>query len=244
MPAKPIDTRPFHLKPFSLKHHRSTMKVGTDAMLLGVWANVENVQTVLDIGTGCGIISLLIASRSNAEITAIDIDKDSVEEARENFQNSPFSEKMRAILADLNDFSKNSHLRYDLIVSNPPFFVNNLRPSDEKRKNARHTDTLSYEQLCAGASNLLKRKARFCVVLPYDVSLNFIKIAGVHGLFTKKQMLIFPREGMLPNRINIEFSKEPTTTIVTEKFAIRDSNDAFTAQYIELLSNYYLNLDS
>ena len=139
MSKKPLDTRPFHLKPFSLNHHRSTMKVGTDSMILGTWTSVENINSILDIGTGCGIVSLLLAARSNAQITAIDIDKESIEEASENFNQSPFKERMQSLQIDLNVFSNNTSRQFDLIVSNPPFFVNNLKPEDEKRKKISDT---------------------------------------------------------------------------------------------------------
>jgi tRNA1Val (adenine37-N6)-methyltransferase len=243
MSKKPVDTKPFHLKPFSLQHHRSTMKVGTDAMILGVWANVEKVSYALDIGTGCGIISLLIASRSNAKITAIDIDNESINEANENFQNSPYSDRLQAVLADLNNFSINSNTKFDLIVSNPPFFVNDLRSMDEKRKMARHSDNLSYSQLCEGVNHLISSNGKFCIVLPYEESRQFVEIAKKNALFQSKQFVIFPREGMLPNRINFEFSKNQGEKIITEKFTIRNLNDTFTSQYIDLLKDYYLNLE-
>lgn len=242
MSKKPFDTRPFHLKPFSLHHHRSTMKVGTDAMLLGAWAKIGAAQSILDIGTGCGIVSLLLAARSNAKITAIDIDTDSIEEASENFKQSAFNGRMQAIQADLNDFSKIQNQLFALIVSNPPFFVNNLKPEDEKRKKARHTESLTYTQLCEGVYNLLETEGKFFVVLPYDESRQFVKLAKKNGLFPKTQLLIFPREGMLPNRIIIEFSKTNEGKTKSEKFTIRNSEDKFTQQYIDLLKDYYLNL--
>ena len=242
MSKKPFDTRPFHLKPFSLHHHRSTMKVGTDAMLLGAWAEVGTTKSILDIGTGCGIISLLLAAKSKAKITAIDIDKDSIEEASENFKQSPFSERMLALNADLNDFSKNTIQQFGLIVSNPPFFENNLKPKDEKRTKARHTDSLTYKQLCESVNGLLAIEGKFCVVLPYDESRQFVKLAKKNGLFPKKQLVIFPREGMLPNRIIIEFSKINEGKIESEKFTIRNSENEFTQQYIDLLKDFYLNL--
>jgi tRNA1Val (adenine37-N6)-methyltransferase len=242
MSKKPFDNRPFHLKPFSLNHHRSTMKVGTDAMLLGAWANIEYVHSILDIGTGCGIISLLLAARSNAKITAIDIDKESIEEAVENFKQSPFNERMQALLFNLNDFSESPNQQFDLIVSNPPFFVNNLKPEDEKRKKARHTDSLTYSELCKGVNKLLAPEGKFCVVLPYEESRNIIDIARKNNLFPKKLFLIFPREGMLPNRVNIEFSKVTPKEFYTEKFIIRNSNDEFTQQYVDLLKDFYLGL--
>ena len=242
MSKKLFDTRPFHLKPFSLQHHCSTMKVGTDAMILGTWTSVKNINSILDIGTGCGIISLLLATRSKAKIVAIDIDEDSIVEASENFKLSPFNERMQTLKADLNDFSKISNQQFDLIVSNPPFFVNDLKPEDEKRKKARHSDSLTYNQLTEAVVKLLAPEGNFSIVLPYEVSRLFIKIANKNGLYQKRQLIIFSKEGMLPNRTNIEFSKKPSLEIHSEKFTIRNSEGEFTRQYIDLLKDFYLNL--
>lgn len=242
MSKKPFDTRPFHLKPFSLQHHRSTMKVGTDAMILGAWAEVESSTSILDVGTGCGIISLLLASRSKAKIIAIDIDKDSIDEASENFKLSPFHDRIQAIQADFNDFSRNANRAFDRIVSNPPFFNNALRPDNEKRKKARHTDSLTYSQLCAGAKIVLAPEGKFIIILPYEASRLFVDIATKNKLFLNKQLLIFPAEGMLPNRAIIQFSNKIHTDIVIEKFTLRNSNGRFTQQYIDLLKDFYLNL--
>ena len=232
--------RKFHLKPFSLSHHQSTMLVGTDAILLGLFAGFSNTKKNLEIGTGCGIISLLIASKCNTVIDAIDIDKASIAEAKSNFSNSPFYHRMNAIHADFNKYASSTTRKYDLIVSNPPFFINDLRPDDDKKKIARHGDSLSYEQICEGTLKLLDPTGKLCLVLPYDESRFFTEIAGQKGLRLQKQQLIFPKRGLQPNRINLQFGLVATANIETNKLTIREEDGSFTQEYVSLLKDYYI----
>jgi len=114
--------KPFHFKQFSLNHHNSTMKVGTDAILLGCWCDISNAEMILDIGTGSGIIALLMAARSKAKIDAVELDKLSASEASENFSSSRYSKQLNIYNLDFNDFVKRAEQKYDVIISNPPFF--------------------------------------------------------------------------------------------------------------------------
>jgi len=240
---KETDTRPFHLKQFSLFHHRSSMKVGTDSLLLGVWINTEKTNHILDIGTGCGILSLLMAARSNAFIDAIELDKISFEEANQNFKASPFSDRLLPIYKDFRIYAQQCDKKYDLIISNPPFFINDMRPIEKVRSNARHGDQLNYEELCAGVVKLLDTNGRFCLVLPYEESKVFITTARRFNMHLNKQMLVFPKRGLQPNRVNLEFIKEKVTSFINEKFVIREENNLFTEQYISYFKNYLIGLD-
>ena len=232
--------RQFHLKPFSLSHHNSTMRVGTDAILLGIFAGSPVTKSILEIGTGCGIISLIIASRYNTVVDAIDIDMASVNEAKSNFSNSPYYHRMNALHADFNKYADSYSGKYDLIVSNPPFFINDLRPDDDKKKVARHGDSLSYEQICDGTLKLLTPTGKLCLVLPYDESRFFIEMALQKGLRLQKQQLIFPKRGLQPNRINLKFAFEATGNIETKKLTIREEEGLFTREYLSLLKDYYI----
>ncbi len=234
------EKRKFHLKPFSLSHHRSTMKVGTDAMLLGLWAPVPNTGKVLDVGTGNGIISLLMASRCQAQIDAIELDQDSVTEAAGNFKNSPYSHRMKLIEGDFNDYAKSHPGKYDLIISNPPFFISDMPPDDEKKKQARHHITLGYEQLISGAAGLLTNNGKLCVVIPYDKSSVFTVLAERYGLHLQNQQLIFPFRGSKPNRINLCLGFKKPEMVETEKFIIREEDKKFTKQYAGFLKDYYI----
>ncbi len=235
-------TRLFHLKPFSLSHHNSSMRVGTDAILLGLFVDAHESKNALEIGTGSGIISLLIASRSNTRIDAIDFDKNSVGEAKINFERSSFHHRLNAIEADYKDYSNACSGKYDLIVSNPPFFINDFRPDNEVKKAARHTDSLTYEQICDGTIRLLNPSGKLCLVLPFDESRFFLKVAAGAGLNLQRQQIIFPKRSLSPNRINLQFGFETQDEIVTEKFNIREDNGNFTKQYIDYLKDYYIGL--
>jgi tRNA1Val (adenine37-N6)-methyltransferase len=244
MAKHPKDTRPFHFKQFSLFHHRSSMKVGTDATLLGVWADVNSVQSILDVGSGSGIISLLLAARCKARIHAVDIDAASVEESAENFRNSEFSHRLSVEKADFTTFAENCAERYDLIVSNPPFFTNySFKPKEESRKNARHVDTLNFEQLCAGVARLLDAEGKFCLVLPCETHELFLQTASCYGLFLQRRLDIFPVKNQEANRVNLQLGFRKPKEIRTENHIIRENDRTFTAQHINFLKHYYTGWD-
>ena len=234
--------RLFHLKPFSLSHHQSTMKVGTDAMILGLWTEVSNAKTILEVGAGCGIISLLIASRSKAFIDVVELDEASFIEAKKNFKQSPYFHRLRLFHADFNNFSQHPEKKYDLIISNPPFFVNDMRPEDDRRKTARHGDLLSFEQLSDKAAKLLSPKGKMSIVLPYDESRLFLKSALENKFHLQKQLLIFPKRGQQPNRVNLQLGFDKPENIHTDQFTIREDDGTFTSQYVQFLKDYYIGL--
>ncbi len=235
------DTRPFHFQQFSLYHHRSTMKVGTDAVLLAVSTDLDGVAEVLDIGTGCGIIPLLLAARSTKiKVDAVELDLASFEESSENFQQSPFAGRLRAFHADINHFDPVTEKKYDLVISNPPFFINDHRPERAGRKLARHTDTLRYDQLVASVLRFMKPEGRFSLVLPYRESKIFLELAERSGLYLQHQMLIFPKPRKEPNRVNLLLDTSSAFT-ETEIFIIRNEDSSFTQQYLDMVKNYYLS---
>lgn len=234
-----MDARPFHFKHFSLYHHRSTMKVGTDAVLLGRWVEVLPTDAVLDIGTGCGIMPLMLAQRGAGLVDAVDMDLVSVEEARVNFEVSRWRDHLKAFHADIRRFR--SDRRYDLIVSNPPFFINSYKSETERKNRARHTDeSLSFADLCRSAVGLLKENGRFAVVLPLTESFEFLKEAEGYGLYQCRRMEIVPVEGKEPNRVNMELRKARPDMLRTELFVIRGTDGRFTPQYDDFLKEFYL----
>ena len=235
------DARPFHFKHFSLYHHRSTMKVGTDAILLGRWTEVKPTDVVLDIGTGCGLLPLMLSQKGVSQVDAVDIDAASIEEATINFEASQWRDQLQAYCIDIVDFQPNK--KYDLIVSNPPFF-NRFSKCDSVRKSrARHNDAgLSYATICQVVRRVLKPDGRLSVVLPFDMSVEFLKTTENHGIFLHKRMTIIPIEGKEPNRVNLELGFAQNVGIQEEAFVIRDANNQFTSQYREFLKDYYLGL--
>ena len=235
------DARPFHFKHFSLFHHRSTMKVGTDAILLGRWVEVKPTDVVLDIGTGCGLLPLMLSQKGVAHVDAIDIDKASIEEATVNFEASQWRGQLQAIHSDIVDFQTDK--KYNLIVSNPPFFNRYSKCDSERKSRARHNDAgLSYAVLCDEVCRLMHPQGRFALVLPMDVSDTFLEEAEKVGLYLHKRMSIIPIQGMQPNRVNLELGFEMVYEIEEEVFVIRDADKRFTQQYKEFLKEYYLGL--
>jgi tRNA1Val (adenine37-N6)-methyltransferase len=235
------DARPFHFKHFSLFHHRSTMKVGTDAILLGRWVEVKPTDVVLDIGTGCGLLPLMLSQKGVVDVDAVDIDKASVEEATINFEASQWRDHLKAYCTDIVDFQ--SEKRYDLVVSNPPFFNRFSKCYSERKSRARHNDAgLSYATLCREVCRLMKPEGRLSVVLPFDVMQEFLKTAEISGLYLHKRMTIIPIAGKEPNRVNLELGLGKCENVCEETFIIRDSDNRFTAQYNEFLKDYYLGL--
>ncbi len=238
---KAPDIRPFHFKQFSLYHHRSTMKVGTDSVLLGVWTDLNGIKEALDVGTGCGILPLLLTARSNLHVDAVELDRNSFEEAGDNFAASPFSNQLYPFCADFSVFVRRSNKKYDLIISNPPFFINDRKSESAQKRQARHTDSLTYEQLIDGICQLLNPYGRISVVLPYREGKDFIRLAGEKGLFLQRQMLIFPKPCKSPNRMNIQLGFGPKP-VKAEKFIIRNEDGSFTSQYISFLEDYYVSI--
>jgi len=235
------DVRPFHFKHFSLYHHRSTMKVGTDAILLGRWTEVKPSDVVLDIGTGCGLLPLMLAQKGVSLVDAVDIDKDSIDEASINFQASQWRDHLQAYCVDIVDYQTDS--KYDVIISNPPFFSRFSMCDSERKSRARHTDaTLSFEVLCNVVCRLMKSDGRFALVLPAKESVGFLSVANEFGLFLQKKMNIIPIAGKETNRVNLELGFQPCNHPQEEDFVIRDKNKRFTSQYAEFLKDYYLGL--
>ena len=180
------DLRPFHFKHFSLFHHLSTMKVGTDAILLGRWVEVRTSNVVLDIGTGCGLLPLMLSQKGVAHVDAVDIDSASIEEATVNFEASQWRDKLKAYCTDIVDFT--TETKYDLIISNPPFFNRFSKCDSERKSRARHNDAgLSYTTICQEVCRLMKPDGRLSVVLPFDVMQEFLKTAEGFSLYLHRR---------------------------------------------------------
>ncbi len=216
------------------------MKIGTDAVLLGIWTDIKNADKILDVGTGSGIIALLLASRTKmSKIDAIELDKLSYEEAFDNFAMSPFAQRMTIINDNFINFANNSSRSYNLIVSNPPFFINDFISKNRRKTLAKHALSLSYEKLLNGVSMLLNTNGIFCLVIPYAQKQYFLQLATNKKLFLQKEMYIFPKYCQEPNRINMQLGFEKKET-KTEKLIIRNTDGSFTHQYINMVEDYYL----
>lgn len=229
----------FHFKHFSLYHDRSTMKVGTDAVLLAAWVEVKPTDWVLDVGTGCGIIPLMLAQRGVAKVHAVDLDEASALEAAENFQASQWSRQLFAFHADIRKFTM--QCAYDLIISNPPFFINSFKCDTDRRNQARHTDSsLTFAGLIAVARRLLKPDGRFVVVLPDRESHDFIPLAEQANLFIHRQENIIPMEGKEPNRVNLELRYGKPASLEVSELVIRLKDGEFSEDYQNWIKDFYL----
>lgn len=216
------------------------MKVGTDGVLLGAWCPVEGMRRVLDVGTGCGVIALMVAQRNHtALIDAIDIDHDAIEEATINFAASPWSERLTAIEADFNDMT--SHDRYDMIVSNPPYFTDSLLPPDAARTIARHTESLSYRQLIEGAAQQLTDEGILALISPTDAESIIIEAAAFASLPVRNITRIIPVEGGPAKRILWQLSRRDMA-YHEDDLIIARRDGTFTSEYIALTRDFYLKM--
>ena len=230
----------FQFKQFKVEQDRCAMKVGTDGVLLGAWARVDSASRILDIGTGTGLVALMLAQRQlNAQITAIEIDEAAAQQAHENFQASPWSNRITCRAISLQDFRKEDPLPYDLIVSNPPYFNNSLKNPDKQRTQARHTDSLSYEELMQAAS-LLNDNGIFALVLPAQAQKEIMAIALEANLHCSHLTEVCPKPDTAPKRILIEFRKEPTTTPIKDQLTIEIDRHLYTPEFKQMTEDFYL----
>lgn len=233
--------KPFVFKKFQIFDQNSTMKVGTDGVLLGVYSGKKDFNYALDIGTGCGLIALMLAQQSTGKILAIDIDESSVFQAKENFSNSPWNDRLDANCISLQELAKTRKNIFDKIVTNPPFFFNALKPSDSKKINSKHNRFLSFEDIANGVEILLSDDGIFDIILPIELSINFESVMYNKNLFLNYEMIIFSTIKK-PIRKILSFSRNQISTFKSEKLIIQDENMYFTDEYKNFTSDFYLNL--
>lgn len=228
----------FRFKQFTVKHDRCAMKVGTDGVLLGSWASVEGARTALDVGCGCGLIALMLTQRNpTLHIIGIDIDEEAAEQARENIAENNRNDQISIACADFRTFSSES--KFDLIISNPPFYKESTTCADESRNNARHMSSLPIERLMERASALLSDRGLISVIVPYTVAGETIGEASMQGLFLSRRTDIKTTPAKPPKRTMLEFCKQakPTTTQV---LTLRDAEGNMSAEYKRLTHDFYL----
>ena len=230
----------FVFKQFKINQEKCAMKVGTDAVLLGSWVNHPNAKTILDIGTGTGIIALMLAQKISAKIDAIDIDENAFIQATENVNNCNWKERIHVQQISLQDFSNNHEHKYDLIVSNPPYFVDSSKALEESRTNARHTDQLPYTDLLNGVLNLLNPSGKFYVILPTKESEQFRAIAEENKLFLTKQTKVITRTDKPEKRLLMRFEFAPKALSEDSITIEEDERHSYTKEYKELTKDYYL----
>ena len=230
----------FTFKQFVVRQERCAMKVGTDGTLLGAWAELAKADgRVLDIGTGTGLMTLMMAQRyPKARVTAIDIDEMAVSQARENVARSPFADRIEVRQADVNAFESTE--MFDSIVCNPPFFNHALVCPDNQRTQARHTTSLSYQQLMAAAWRLLNEEGLFSVIIPNDFFRQLESEAHLAGFFLTRVFGVRTIEGKHIKRYLIELRKSPQTEMIKKDVLIDDAPNVRSEWYRELTKNFYI----
>ncbi|MCC7232797.1 MAG: methyltransferase [Bacteroidia bacterium] len=233
----------FRFRQFTVHQDKCAMKVGTDAVLLGSWIRPEYARNILDIGTGTGLIALMLAQKSTAEIDAMDIDEGAYLQARENFRISPWFYRMNVFHESFQEFARLSRKKYDLMVSNPPYFHHASKPSEASRLNARHNDFLAYEELLEGVKKLLAPHGRFILIFPSREGLDFMDHAQSSGLFCHHIVRIRTRADKQEKRLIMEFGNT-LQNLTQEEIVIQEADNSFTSNYIELTREYYISLSA
>lgn len=234
------------MKQFVVQQERSAMKIGTDGVLLGAWTPIDDsVTSILDVGAGTGIIGLMMAQRSHAElIDALELDEDAFEECVANFEASPWGDRLFCYHASFQEFVDEVEERYDLIVSNPPFF----NQKDENRETtprnqARFTDSLYFEELIEGASLLLSEKGKLAVIIPFQEEARFIDLAAENTLYLERHCRVKGRPEKNFKRSLLLFSKALTEDVVqAEELCIETSRHTYTEEYTSLTKDFYIGM--
>ncbi len=233
----------FRFKRFEVLNDRTAMKVGTDGVLLGAWCDVAGARKVLDVGTGCGVIALMVAQRNGeAQIDAVEIDKDSADEAAMNFSCSPWARRLRVAHCDFNEFALRDVVgKYNLIVSNPPFFTNGILPPDASRMSARHTQNLTYGQLLNNTGKLLADGGKIALITPFDNIKEIIEVCVFNNLNISRKVNVVSVEGFAPKRVLWELVNYPCSMHESE-LVIETSPGVFSDEYIALCKDFYLKM--
>lgn len=232
----------FNFKQFTIHQDKCAMKVGTDAVLLGAWVNPKNAKRILDVGTGTGILALMMAQKSNANIIGIDVDENAFIQANENVENCKWKDRIQILNLSLQHFSEIESGKFDLIVSNPPYFEDSTKAIEEKRTLARHNDLLPYEDLIDCSINLLEKDGRLCVILPAKEAEQFKLMADKKKLFLSKLLRVKSKpDKQSDKRWIMQFEYSPKE--FSEKTLIIEVGDRheYSEEYKELTKEFYLN---
>ncbi len=233
----------FRFKHFEVLNDRTAMKVGTDGVLLGAWCDVTGARRVLDVGAGCGVISLMVAQRNDmTQIDAVEIDKDSADEAALNFSRSPWSNRLHIEHYDFNEFAMRDMVEgYDLIVSNPPYFTNGILPPDASRMSARHTRNLTYGQLLRNAGKLLADDGKIALITPFDNIKEIVEECVFNNLNISRKIDVISVEDLPPKRVLWELVKH-RCQLLENNLVIEVAPGVYSDEYVNLCKDFYLKM--
>lgn len=234
----------FSFKQFSIQQDRCAMKIGTDGVLLGAWTPIDtNPFSILDIGTGTGIIALMLAQRTNGEqIDALEIDEGAYEQAVDNFENSPWSDRLFCFHAGLDEFVAEPEDEYDLIVSNPPFYTDDFKSANEQRDLARFADAMPFEELIEAAALLLSENGIFSVIIPFKEEEFFLALAKEYELFPLKITRVKGTPTTEIKRSLLAFSRTETANFPIDELIIETARHIYTPEYTALTNDFYLKM--
>ena len=238
-----MSTKPFQFKQFVIEQDQCTMKIGTDGVLLGAWIDVSDTKSILDIGTGTGVIAIMAAQRTeNTIIHGVEIDEAAFEQAQSNMNQSHWKERLTPFHQSIQDFTREATQKYDLIASNPPFFSGGTLSDSLSRNDVRHTIKLPNGELLSCARRLLAPGGRLAVILPYIEGLRFQEQAESYGLYCNRITEVHPKKGKPVERLLLEFSMEQKALVKEELIIQFDKRNDYTADYIALTKEFYLNM--
>ncbi len=232
----------FKFKQFTIRQNACSMKVGTDGVLLGAWVGTdEQPQRILDVGTGTGLIAIMLAQRTAAaQVDAVELDQDAALQAKQNAESSPWAERISILHQNFNDFARLSTSRYDLIISNPPYFRQSLASPDSGRTIARHAEELQHEELIKGSIQLLNPQGKLAVVMPYVEGNIFIALAAKAGLYCNRKLNISTKKSKPVKRLLLEFSRSKEKLDEQNLFVENSTLNSFTSEYQALTKDFYL----
>ena len=231
----------FSFKQFTIWHDRCAMKVGTDGVLLGAWAPAEGCRHILDVGTGTGLIALQLAQRfPQAHIVGVEIDAEAAKQAAENVQNSPWPDRIQVQTGDFRLYTPTHS--FDLIVSNPPYFVDALNCPNLQRNTARHAGGLNYELLFQRSAQMLTPTGIVAVVIPAETEAHVMHVAGNHGFYTYHRLSVFTKPNKPCRRILLALGTNPMHSHQEEILHIEDDNGNYSPAYKALTGSFYLKM--
>lgn len=229
----------FTFRQFEIQHDRCAMKVGTDGVLLGAWADLSGSNRILDVGCGSGLIALMAAQRApHSQVWGIDVDAPSVEQALQNVRNSPFSDRVQLFLQDVRTYSP--AVSFSHVLCNPPYYTEQTLPPDDARMRARHTAYLSLESLLESVGRLLDPQGRFSLILPTQTAELFITHAMANGWYIVRTCKVFTVAHKPPKRLLLTLSRISSDTIENEMLVLQEKTGGRTAEYASLCADFYL----
>ncbi len=236
-------SKPFKFKQFSVHQDQCAMKIGTDGVLLGAWTSIDKRPfAILDIGSGTGLIALMMAQRSDADmIDAIEIDGDAYEQSVENFESSPWADRLYCYHAGLDEFVDELDEKYDLIISNPPFYSEEVPSGNDARDMARQNSALPFEELLDGVSKLLEDEGVFSTIIPFKEEEAFIKMASSFNLYPTRVTRVKGNPTAEIKRSLLEFSFSENQMDISE-LTIEKERHEYTDEYIGLTKDFYLKM--